>query len=318
MATSLWYSISIQSAYTTENPTIITFFNGYFSVNSSTNLVTSFYETINGDTNFDNNLIVPVGQISWATADNLYQSNWLQFDYNGCGISTMSYYPNYGPFVLTSYDPSGYLTTNQGVITSQYPEPQRGSCVFYITPVSNPISNICFPAKTPITTDQGNIPIQKINPNFHTINGKKIVEITKVHSMDNYLVCFEKDALENNVPSRKTIISKNHEILYNGKRIKAMDFVDQFENVYRVKNKRKVLYNVLMEQHDQMMVNNMSCETLHPENDIAKLYRKLKNLTPEQQQKIIQEINDVLLTPFNISKKNVLSKKPKLNVIRYL
>ena len=27
-----------------------------------------------------------------------------------------------------------------------------------------------------------------------------------------------------------------------------------------------MLYNVLMEEHDKMVVNNLICETLHPEN----------------------------------------------------
>ena len=32
------------------------------------------------------------------------------------------------------------------------------------------------------------------------------------------------------------------------------------------------LYNILLEQHDVMMVNGLVCETLNPENSIAKYY----------------------------------------------
>jgi hypothetical protein len=39
------------------------------------------------------------------------------------------------------------------------------------------------------------------------------------------------------------------------------------------------------------MVNNLICETLHPENSIAKLYKVLETLTPEKQQKLIEKVN---------------------------
>jgi hypothetical protein len=35
-------------------------FNGYFSVDNNTNLVTAFYETINGSTDFNNNILIPL------------------------------------------------------------------------------------------------------------------------------------------------------------------------------------------------------------------------------------------------------------------
>jgi hypothetical protein len=44
--------------------------------------------------------------------------------------------------------------------------------IYSINPEFNFISDICFPAGTPITTDQGLIPIETILPNIHTINKK--------------------------------------------------------------------------------------------------------------------------------------------------
>ena len=58
--------------------------------------------------------------------------------------------------------------------------------------------------------------------------------------------------------------------------IKAKEFTNMFENVYKVKSNGEILYNVLMEKHDKMIVNNLICETLHPENSIAKLYRVMQ------------------------------------------
>ena len=47
----------------------------------------------------------------------------------------------------------------------------------------------------------------------------------------------------------------------------------------------KVLYNILLEKHDQMMVhNNLIVETLHPDNTIAKLAVLTKNIMSEEEE----------------------------------
>jgi hypothetical protein len=134
------------------------------------------------------------------------------------------------------------------------------------------ISDICFPAGTPITTDQGYIPIEQINPEIHTIHNSRIVAITKTITHDKYLVCFEKHSLGPNIPNKKTITSKNHKVYYNGAMIKAYLFLKHFKYVSPVKYNGEILYNVLMEKHDKLKVNNIIFETLDPENLIAKLY----------------------------------------------
>jgi hypothetical protein len=165
------------------------------------------------------------------------------------------------------------------------------------------ISNICFIAGTPVTTDQGNIPIEKIDTTINTIRNKKIVAITKTVTQDKYLVCFEKDALGKNIPSQKTIISKNHKLFYNGKMIMAKEFLKDFDNVVKVKYTKQLLYNVLLEEHDKMMVNNLICETLHPENGVAKVYMALQNLDTDGQQLLIKKINA------HVIKNNVFNSK---------
>ena len=162
----------------------------------------------------------------------------------------------------------------------------------YISENENLISNICFPANTPITTNQGIIPIHKINPEIHTIRNKKIVAITKTVSQDKHLVCFEKNSLGNNVPCEKTFMTKHHLVFYKGEMVHAIDFVGKIENVKKVKYTGEILYNVLMEDYEKMVVNNLICETLHPENSIAKVYNMLKDLSPEKQQKLIKAVNE--------------------------
>jgi hypothetical protein len=67
---------------------------------------------------------------------------------------------------------------------------------FTFTETSDPtsssvaMSNICFPANTPIETNQGIVPIEKLNSDLHTINDKPVLFVTKTVSFDKYLVCF--------------------------------------------------------------------------------------------------------------------------------
>jgi len=295
-----WYSISIslQSGGA--------IFNGYFSVDNNTNLVTAFYETINGSTNFNNNILLPTGTgipagsylgfttynyNDYALYDNAYLSNWLQFDTYGIVITSMSAYPQYNAFNLWATNEGDQTINNIGIVGNN----ELISSLFTITPISNPISNICFPAGTPITCNQGNIPIEKINPDIHTIRNKKILGITKTITQDKYLVCFEKDALGTNLPLQKTIISKNHGILYKGNMRQAKEFVGLNDKVYKIKYRKEVLYNVLMEEHDKMVVNNLICETLHPENGIVRLYRYIQNFNPQEQDELIKTYNECVI-----------------------
>ena len=172
---------------------------------------------------------------------------------------------------------AGGGSTNKGTLFS-----------YTITPT--PISNICFPAGTLISTDQGEISIEKIIPFENTINNKNIKAITKTISHDTYLVCFDKNALGNNYPNKKTIISKEHKILYKGKMIEAYKFFGHFERVQKVNYNQEILYNVLMEKYEKIKVNNIVCETLHPNNIIAKLYNS--NYGEEYKNKIIYIMNE--------------------------
>jgi len=298
-------------------------FTGFLTVDNATNLVVGVYETIEGNTNFSNNILIPtgtgapygtspdgfseyiidefLGPSHYCTYDNAYINGWINFDNNGIIIRSMSYYPTDSSFNLY-----GDLGTNNNLGTLIY---NNGTSEYSSVPVVTtiqpiPISDICFPAKTPITTDQGNIPIEKIDPKIHTINDKPILAITQTISQDNYLVCFEKNALGLNCPNEKTIMSRDHKIYYNGKMIEACKFIGYVENVSKIEYTGDILYNVLMEDYDKMQVNNLVCETLHPENTIAKLYRS--NLTEECKNKYICMMNEHILKTKYVPK-NIIS-----------
>jgi len=135
-----------------------------------------------------------------------------------------------------------------------------------------PYIPICFLSGTPVETDQGIIEIQKIKPNFNTIKGKKIIAITKTITMENKIVCIEKDAIKPNIPSQITFISKNHKLLINNQMIKAKYLVGKIEGVYLKDYNGEILYNVLLNTYNTMVVNNLIVETLDPNNIIAQCY----------------------------------------------
>ena len=55
--------------------------------------------------------------------------------------------------------------------------------------------------------------------------------------------------------------------------IKAKDLTDMCKNVTKVPYNKETLFNVLLEKHGKMVINNMICETLHPKNIAAKIAR---------------------------------------------
>ena len=155
-------------------------------------------------------------------------------------------------------------------------------------------SNICFPKGTPVLTDQGLIAIDKIDIKINTINQKKIVDITKTISKETFLVCFDKDALGIDMPNQETIITQGHQIFYEGAFHEANWFLEKFSRVKSIPYTGEPLYNVLMEKHDVINVNNLICETLRPDNPIAKFYTKQCKLSIQDREIMIKVLQGCL------------------------
>ena len=66
-------------------------------------------------------------------------------------------------------------------------------------------------------------------------------------------------------------MSKHHGIYFTGERIEANDFLGKFDNVHKIKCNGDILYNIIAE-NDRVMVNNLECETLDPNNEVSKMY----------------------------------------------
>ena len=147
-----------------------------------------------------------------------------------------------------------------------------------VIPIITTTQNICFYMNTLIKTDQGDVEIQKLNPNKHTINNKTINKILTSTTTDNNLVCFTKNSLGFLKPSRDLIVTCNHEILFNDKLIQAGEFASgniKINNLYSrrkskgikfIKYNNELLYNILMDNHEIIKANNVDCETLNPKN----------------------------------------------------
>ncbi len=181
-------------------------------------------------------------------------------------------------------------------VNSSLTEPTTTSVTVYnsgsyhistVTLTVEPASNvpICFPAGTPVFTDQGEIAIEKLKMNVHTIDSKPIVAITKTIPLYPYVMCIEKHSLGEHLPTRRTFISKDHKVLYQQKLIPS----EQLPNAIKVKYSGQLLYNVLLKEYSTMKVNGLTVETLHPTNTLAKIYSG--KFTFEQKQKLIASSN---------------------------
>ena len=151
---------------------------------------------------------------------------------------------------------------------------------------------ICFIAGSKVCTDQGIIEIENINESKHTIRNKKIVALTKTILSQNYLIQIEKDALYKNAPNVITTISPNHKIFYSGKMICAKNLVDKVKGVNKINYNNEIMYNILLETHDKMIVNNLISETLSPDNIVALIYTS--KLNQKNKNNIIVELNKAI------------------------
>lgn len=138
-----------------------------------------------------------------------------------------------------------------------------------------PVEFICFPAGTPIQTDTGPVAVEKLRVGVHTIQRQRVRGVSKSVTPELHLVCFEPHSLGHNVPTQRTIMSLNHKVRYRGVMTEAVKFANgQFKGVCRVKNTGEVLYNVILDTHSCMVVNNMVVETLNPAHVMATLFKE--------------------------------------------
>jgi hypothetical protein len=151
--------------------------------------------------------------------------------------------------------------------------------------------------------------IEKLDRHNNTINHMAIKHITQTVTLDKYLIRFDKHALNRNCPNQTTLMTKDHQIEFEGRLVPAYRFLDFSDQVKKVKYNGETLYNVLLSKHSKMHVNNLVCETLHPDNIIAKLYTN--NYTMAEQVQLISQLNTSLVERDLESYKTVINKLEK-------
>ena len=151
-------------------------------------------------------------------------------------------------------------------------------------------SDICFVKDTPINTDQGIINIQDIDTNINTIDNKKINMITTTKHTENHLVKIKKDSISKDVPNNDIILTKKHKILYKNELIESINL----PNIEIIEyNSNDILYNILMDEHSTIIVNNLVAETLNPNIYISKMYNYMNTIKCNNEKiNIINYINN--------------------------
>jgi hypothetical protein len=180
-----------------------------------------------------------------------------------------------------------------------------------------PIASACFLKDTIIKTDSGNVKIQDIKEEKHTINGKKVKALTKTlyakkgDSIPPFLVSIPKDALFKNSPDKETFVSPLHSVFYNGELIFAKDLVLMDKASPVNYNYKDYVYDILLDSHEKMVANNMIVETLDPESITGRFYRHFvinKNASSEE-----KALAKTILYEFNNFYWNECLNYPKIN-----
>ena len=73
----------------------------------------------------------------------------------------------------------------------------------------------------------------------------------------------------------------------------AKDFVGKIEGIYEIEYSGEPLYNVLLENHQTMKANNLTVETLDPENAFAKIF--IDSYDPAERNKKVNLLLENLL-----------------------
>ena len=204
---------------------------------------------------FNDSSVETIG--SYAFANNDFTS--IKFPISITSIASTAFHRCYNlATVLILQSTADLLSSNGASITVPSTSTFRGtthdvSIELYYLPT-------CFPAGTPVLTDEGIINIEKLSSK-HRIRGSSIVKVTR-STGHRYIINIPKNSLCLNVPSRDTKCSLEHKIFYQGVMIKARNLVAKCAEVSKIPHDGSVVYNVLLDHHGLMNVNNLICETL--------------------------------------------------------
>lgn len=146
----------------------------------------------------------------------------------------------------------------------------------------------CFTKDAIVKTNQGLINIEDMTKE-NTIDGKKIVGISKIIYSQSYIVTVKKDALGENKPSADINVAPYHLFLINNKLEPIANLINE-DTIFLRKYNNEYLYNIILEEQDIMEVNNMQVQTMDPKSLLAKIFDGSQS--PNQRNKIIKSLNN--------------------------
>ena len=133
-----------------------------------------------------------------------------------------------------------------------------------------PSTQSCFRKDTLLKTDQGTIKIQNVVAGYHTINNKEIKCVTAVYNSDGMIVKIEKDCLGENKPSNTIYMQKDHKLMISPFEFSALLTSGKIQ--LEKSSSDEILYNILLDNHETMMIENIQVETLDPKLEISKYF----------------------------------------------
>jgi len=177
--------------------------------------------------------------------------------------SSIEYNITLGDFTSSAFEGTiSYGTGTSSTTSGISPEHLALLTLYY------PVSHICFLKGSFVETDQGNYSIETLQPGIHTIQQNRIVAITRTTGEPHCLVKIIKDSISDNVPNKDTILTRCHKVRHENRMREAFRIPGTIRDI---SYNGETLYNVLLDHHGIMKVNNMVVETLHPENKVTKL-----------------------------------------------
>lgn len=112
-------------------------------------------------------------------------------------------------------------------------------------------------------------------------------------SNDSYLIKITKNALGPGLPTKNLTLTKDHKVMFREKLIET-EYLLFFDGVHKVKNTYELLYNVLLPEYTTMVCNGLLCESLHPSNQIVKIYDFASNMTNKKKSGYFSVVNKKL------------------------
>lgn len=134
------------------------------------------------------------------------------------------------------------------------------------------VTQTCFRRGSLIKTDQGNLKIENIVTGYNTINNNIIKRVTQSYNSDGVIVKIDKNSLGQNKPENDLYMQKDHKLLISPFEFASLLSTNKIS--FSNSNNEEILYNVLLDSHETMKVNNIEVETLNPDLLVSKYFMK--------------------------------------------